>query len=236
MDVYGTFNEKSFVMTFLKSGEDNMEGFIAELLQQKNILSADYCFALWAGGSVPRKVQSQFNKQPEWKKESCAVLPVQGFPWKVGSKEEKRFVRLLSIKVIDIIQMLESSHTCCYVVLYLQIETAHQEFLRLTGRESRTNLTVEECEEVTVTIPYSDPPQVDVVKFVELLLISKLPTTEVSLASCYNSVLLFIISVMRGDHFLLYSLKNVYILLACTWCVLAYVCPACVYLHTCMYA
>ena len=105
MDVYGSFNEKSFAMTFLKSGEDNMKDFIAELLQQKSILSADYCFALWTGGSVPRKVQSQFKKQPEWRKESCAVLPVQGFPWKVGSKEEKRFVQSLSIKVSDIIQM-----------------------------------------------------------------------------------------------------------------------------------
>ena len=125
MDVYGTFNEKRFVMTFLKSGEDNMKGFIADLLQQKNNVSADYCFALWAGGSVPRKARSHFKKVPEWKKESCAVLPVQGFPWKVGSKEEKRFVQLfktcfppLLIKVSDIHYVLERSRTCCYGVLY----------------------------------------------------------------------------------------------------------------------
>ena len=72
---------------------------------------------------------------------------------------------------------------------------------------------MEESEEVTVTIPHSDPPQVDVVKLVERLLINKPPTTEVSLASCYNSISLFIISVMRGDPLLLYSTKNVDILL-----------------------
>ena len=126
MDVYGTFNEKRFVMTFLKSGEDNMEGFIAKLLQQKSILSADYCFALWAGGSVPRKVRSQFKKVPEWRKESCAVLPVQGFPWKVASEEGKRFVQLfkaclqpLPIGVSDIIQVLERSHTLFMLFMYV---------------------------------------------------------------------------------------------------------------------
>ena len=116
VDIYGTFNEKSFVMTFLKSGENNVERFVVELLDQKSKLSADYCFALWAGGSVPRKVQSQFKKEPEWMSGNCAVLPVQGFPWKVGSEEEKRFVQSLSIKVNDILQVLERSHTCCYVV------------------------------------------------------------------------------------------------------------------------
>ena len=124
VDIYGTFNEKSFIMTFLKSGESNVEEFIAKLLRQKSILSADYCFALWAGGSVPRKVRSQFRKEPEWKNGDCAVLPVQGFPWKVGSEDEKRFVQLfktstppLNIEVSDIIQVLERSHTCCYGVL-----------------------------------------------------------------------------------------------------------------------
>ena len=126
VDIYGTFNEKSFVMTFLKSGEDNMERFIAELLRQKSILSADYCFALWAGGSIPWKVQSQFRKEPEWRKGDCEVLPVQEFPWRIGSEDEKRFVQLLksstpplNIEVSNIIQVLERSHTCCYGVLYI---------------------------------------------------------------------------------------------------------------------
>ena len=94
---------------------------------------------------------------------------------------------------------------------------------------------MEESDQVTVTIPHSDPPQVDVVKLVELLLISKPPATEVSLASCYNSVSTFIISVMRRDHLLLYSPKNVDILLYCTWCVPMYCMYTIVYLHVRMY-
>ena len=131
VDVYGTFNDNSFVMTFLKSGEDNMERFIAELLQQKSILPADYCFALWAGGSVPRKVRSQFRKEPEWKSGNCAVLPVQGFPWKVGSKEEKRFVRslMLHIEVNNIIQVLERSHMHVVMVFCFCRPKEHAKYL-----------------------------------------------------------------------------------------------------------
>ena len=144
VDIYGTFNEKTFVMTFLKSDEDNMERLIAELLQQKSNLFADYCFALWAGGSVPRKVQLQFKKVLEWRKESCAVLPVQGFPWKVGSKDEKRVVQLfktshlsLSIKVTSFRCWREATHVVmlfCVHRLKLQVDKKHKLLQQRVGK------------------------------------------------------------------------------------------------------
>ena len=134
VDIYGTFNEKSFVLNIVQRGNGSLEEFIAELLQQKSILSADYCFALWAGGSVLRKVRSQFEKEPGWKKGDCEIFPLQGFPWKVGSKEERRFVQLfkachppLPIKVSDIIQVLERSHTLLSTVLFVLADPWFQE-------------------------------------------------------------------------------------------------------------
>ena len=85
-----------------------------------------------------------------------------------------------------------------------------------------------EIEEATVTIPHSDPPQVDVVKLVELLLISKPPTTEVSPVSscgllCHSVCQTLSSSMVRIDH-LLQSMEDVILYYTIQYIVCMYVC------------
>ena len=101
VNVFGTFKEKTLVLSFIKGEGEDRKKFLHDFHLQRARLSADYCFALWVGRSVPRKVRSEVQREVGVGGD-CVVLPVSGFPWKVGSPEEKHFVRSLYLSQVEV--------------------------------------------------------------------------------------------------------------------------------------
>ena len=102
VNVFGTFKEKTLVLSFIKGEGENRKKFLHEFDLQRTRLSADYCFAVWVGRSVPGKVRSEVQREVEVGGGDCVVLPVNGFPWKVGSPEEKKFVQSLYLSQVEV--------------------------------------------------------------------------------------------------------------------------------------
>ena len=110
VNVFGAFKEKTLVLSFIKGeGEDRKE-FLHDFDLQRTRLSADYCFAVWVGRSVPGKVRSEVQREVGVGGGDCVVLPVNGFPWKVDSPEEKKFVQLLYLSQVEVSSLVLHSH------------------------------------------------------------------------------------------------------------------------------
>ena len=110
VNVFGTFKGKTLVLSFIKGKEEERKKFLPKFDIQRTRLCANYCFAVWVGRSVPGKVKSEVQREVRVGGGDCVVLPVNGFPWKVGSPEEKKFVGSLYLSQVEVSTIALHSH------------------------------------------------------------------------------------------------------------------------------
>jgi hypothetical protein len=162
VNVFGTFKEKTLVLSFIKGEGEDRKKFLHDFHLQRARLSADYCFALWVGRSVPGKVRSEVQREVGVGGD-CVVLPVNGFPWKVGSPEEKQFVQSLYLSQVE-------------------VERTGQVAIAIQKDNEQLSVEVDEKHELSITAPepYPDAPPVDIHRMVKHILSSPqcTPVTE----------------------------------------------------------
>ena len=117
VNMFGTFKEKTLVLSFIKDEGEDRKKFLHDFDLQRTRLSPDYCFVVWVGRSVPGKVRSEVQREVRVGGGDCVVLPVNGFPWKVGSPEEKQFVQSLYLSQVEVstLAILTISSSTCYL-------------------------------------------------------------------------------------------------------------------------